>query len=177
MDGTFQTFLSEKFYNAFTREDKELYAQEVWDILVQSYKSIGGLRGINSKEDMIAKVPMWKIAIVDKKVVAVVMYKDKGTGRKLVAVGTDNSNEAKDLLKNMMTKEFERSFFEISGPFYKFINKHFPELVAKYTIPYDEVEKILNKPISPTKNGFYKREIQGDILEKIMIGTAHKTIT
>lgn len=177
MSNSLKTFLSEKFYNAFNREQKEKFADQVWEILVQSYKPIGGLRGIDSKEDMIANVPMWKVAYVKDKVLAVVLYKDKGQGRKLVAVATDGSIEGKDLLRNMMKDEFTRSFTEVSGPFFKFLNKHYPELVKQYTIPPEQVEKILGKKVVPTKNGFYKREIQGSILEKIMLGTPHKTIT
>lgn len=176
MDDTFTQFLSEKFYNAFTDDQKRKYADQVWDILVQSYKSLGGMRGISSKEDMIKNIPMWKIAKDHDEVLVAILYKDRGQGRKLVAVGTNGSPQSKELLHNMLKKEFERSYTEISGPLFSFMNKHFPDLVKKYTIPTDQVEKILNKTVAPTRDGMYKRVIQGQIREKIMIGTPGKTI-
>jgi len=176
MDNTFTQFLSEKFTNLFTVDQKEKYADQVWDILVQSYKPVGGLRGIKSKQFMIDNMPMWKIAAQDNKVLAAILYKDKGAGRKLVAVATDGSKQGKELLRNMIEQEFERSFFEVSGPFYGFMNKHFPQLVKKFTIHPDQVEKILGVTVSPTKDGWYKRVIQGNILEKIMLGTPGKAI-
>lgn len=65
MSNTFTQYLTEKFHNLFSAEQKEQYADQVWDILNQSYKPIGGLRGIESKEDMIQSVPMWKVAVID----------------------------------------------------------------------------------------------------------------
>jgi len=176
---TFKQFLAEKFYNVFTADEKKKYADQVWDILVASYKNIGGLAGIDSKEDMIQNIAMWKVAVKDGKVLAAILYKDKegGHGRKLVAVGTDNSKEGKDLLRNTLKHEFTRSFMEVSGPFYKFMDKHYPDLVKQYTISPEQASKILDREVTPTKDGWYKRKIQGSTFEKIMLGTPGKQIT
>lgn len=43
---SFKSFLSESFVNAVNDKNydkKEKYVQQVWDILQQSYKSIGGI--------------------------------------------------------------------------------------------------------------------------------------
>jgi len=173
----FSQFLAEKFYNVFTEDQKKKYADQVWDILVQSYKPIGGLRGIESKKDMIQNIEMWKVAKRDDKVVAVILYKDKGTGRKLVAVGTNGSTEGKSMLRDTLSHEFERSFMEVSGPFFSFLKKNYPDLVKQYTIPPEKAAEILGKEITPTKNGMYRRDIRGVTLEKIMLGTPGKTIT
>lgn len=174
---SFKTFLAEKYDNVFSVEQKEKYADQVWEILVQSYKPIGGLKKIKNKEDMIKDFPMWKVARRKDSVLAVIIYKDKGDGRKLVAVGTDGTKEAKDMLHNMMEQEFTRSFFEVSGPLLKFLNKHFPQLVKQYTISPERAEEIIGKPVSPTEGGMYKRVIGGDIMEKMMLGTPGKRIT
>lgn len=176
MDNTFKQFITEKYYNAFTLDQKKKYVDQVWDILEQSYKPIGGLRGIKSKQDIVDTMPMWKLAVVDNKVLAALLYKDKGAGRKLVAVATNGTKAGKDVLREMTEQEFKRSFFEVSGPFFKFIEKNFPDLVKKYTIPPEQVEQILGKVVAPTKDGWYKRTIKGDILEKIMLGTPGKSI-
>lgn len=173
---TFKQYIAEKYINVFSPAEKQPYVDQVWDILQKSYKPIGGMKGIGSKEDMINSVEMWKVAKQGDIVFAVILYKDKGVGRKVVAVGTNGTPEAKIMLRDMFKHEFVRSFGEYSGPLLVFMKREFPDLVKQYTVPVDQVEKILGKPITPTKNGMYRREIRGVPLEKIMIGTSGKTI-
>ena len=86
--------LQEGFTNLLPHhgELKRKHVDAVWDMLQHSYAKIGGIHGsgFSSKEDMIAKIPMWKIGKTGGRVNSVVLYKDK-EGRKSVAAGTDGS--------------------------------------------------------------------------------------
>ena len=120
---TFKQFLSEEqqltesFKNLFINDTdaREEYIDQVWDILQRSYKAIGGIKGsgFNAKQDLIDNIPMWKINVKNGKVIAVVMYKDKG-GRKLVATGTDGSAEGVKAITSATSAETKRSFGEKS---------------------------------------------------------------
>lgn len=176
----YSKFITEAYKNLFKPSDKEQWAEEVYALLEKSYAPIGGLagRGFKNKEDMIKNIPMWKLVIREDKVVAVVMYKDKG-GRKSVAVGTDGSSTGKKELMHMMKEEFTRSFSERSGPALKFTDKHFPALVKKYSIPAKEVEKYLpGKEIRMIKGEKFKyeRQIGGKWTAKQLMGTPGKKI-
>lgn len=173
-----QQLLTESYRNLFSPSEKQRWAEQVWDILQQSYQSVGGLKGdgFNSMQDMINNIPMWKINTEDEQVKSVVMYKDKG-GRKLVAVGTDGSQEGKKRLKDAMKNEFSRSYSEVSGPLLAFIKRNFPELYQRYKIPVEQAEEILGKKLEPVNDYMYKREIGGDRVEKELIGTPGIKIT
>jgi len=101
------------------------------------------------------------------------MYKDKGM-RKTVAVFTDGSNKGKKKLQNMLKDDFERSSIEVSHSLLKFIERKMPELVKKYAVKTDKVEDILKKPIEIIDDYHYKRDINGTIITKMMLGNIKK---
>ena len=190
---TFIEFLNERFLNLIDdKESKRELAQEVWDILVFSYKPVGGLKGsgFKNKEDMIENIPFWKIMKSNKKIVGVLMYKDKG-GRKRVALGTDGSNEGKAMLSDALKNDFNRSYGEVSDNSWRFIQKHLTQeyLLSVVKLP-SEVQKILKKDIfeldevpkskwvskikpdktDPFYDYYYLRNISGELHVKIMLG-------
>lgn len=187
-----------------TLEKKRKWADEVWDMLQRSYKKLGGIKGsgFNSKEDMIKNIPFWKLYLKSGELKMVVMYKDKG-GRKLVAMGTDGSDHAKDVLANNLTHEMKRSFGEKSGPSLGFTMKKVPfEIIQQFLLTPEEAQQVLgrDKEVIPAeKYGisnlnskdqkawkafkdklrpyFYVREVGDGIpLMKVMIGTPNMTI-
>lgn len=169
---SFKNYLFETFNNIFKEEDKQKYIEIVWDILVESYKPVGGLTKVYDKKDLMS-IPFWKVIKRDGNVTGVILYKDKN-GRKLVAMGTDGSKEAKKQLKFTLNKEFERSLMEVSGPLLKYLERNWPDLVKKYTIPVEKVQDILGTDVEPTTGNFYKRMIGKHNHEKILIGTPGK---
>jgi hypothetical protein len=187
----FKQYLNETFVNLFNDDQKKFdIADDVWNILVKSYSKIGGLKGAGFKDkaDMVKNIPFWKLGKKDGKIILVIMYKDKG-GRKLVAIGTDGSPESKQLLQNVFTKEFERSYFEISGPLLRFLCKNFDlEFLKKYAKTPAEVEVLLKekirKPIEreldaiplPLRSFVYSRQLGDEIHNKVMFGTSGKVI-
>lgn len=179
--------LSEKFLNLFKVEAKQKHVDAVWDILQKSYKPIGGIKGggFSSKEDMIARIPFWKLGKKDGKIRAVVMYKDKA-GRKRVAAGTDGTKEGSQLLKAIVIEDLkqQRSYSETSGPLLKFIKRALsPAEFEKYTIPFEQVQKIKAgsgdeiKYDSDIDDGrHYKRKVGGEWIGKVMLGTSGRDI-
>lgn len=187
---SFAQFLEESFLNLFQSDaDKRLpLADDVWNILQASYKSMGGIHGsgFNSKEDMVKNIPFWKLVRRGGTVVTVAMYKDKG-GRKLVACGTNGSEEGKagllDILNNDLKRE--RGYVEMSDNLLKFLTRNIGySLIKKNLKSYAEAEKILSpdelsRPESDDpelvihpelKDFFYRREIGGKIHTKVMFG-------
>lgn len=180
----FKTFLTEAYKNLFTKEDKEKWLDEVFDILQSSYAAIGGIKtnGIKTKEEALTSPLMWKISVRDGKVKTATIYKDDGTGRKMVLVGTDGSKEAKTELKKIVYQDLFRSYGEISDDLEKFITRNFPKDIKKFSIPNTEVcnqLKFGEFKIPETDNdGFhYDRKIGKHWHRKLMIGTPGKRIT
>lgn len=181
--------LVERFVNLLTPKKKEKYADEVWNMIQNAYKKIGGIRGsgFRSKEDMIDNIPFWKVATKNGKVVAVAMYKDKG-GRKRVASATDGTDEGKDKLEMIGKEDLsqERSYAEVSSSSLKFLLRRWkgPKDIKDYMILPQEAEKVLGEKLKypvpdndpeviahpELKKYFYQREIGGHYHTKLMIG-------
>ncbi len=171
----YNTFITEKFFNLFSLDDKEKYIDEVWDKLQKSYATIGGIKGsgFNSKQDMIKNIPFWKIKITAGRIKAGVLYKDKSF-RKSVAIFTDGSRDGIKDLENILKDDFKRSVIEVSHSLLKFINKMMPKFAKKYVIDTSEVQGLLKKDIEIIDSTYYYREIGGEKIKKMMLGTKTK---
>lgn len=185
--------LTERYVNLLDPDKKKQYVDEVWDMIQNAYKKIGGIRGsgFSSKEDMIKNIPFWKLAKVGGKLVAVALYKDKG-GRKRVASATDGTEDGKNKLEAIGREDLtmERSYAEVSSNALKFIlrrwkgDKDIEDYMVlpkdaekilgdklKYPVPEDDPEVIAHPQL---KDYFYQREIGGHYHTKLMIGTPGK---
>lgn len=198
---TFSQYLEERFVNALPNDTdlKKQYTQEVWDILQSSYKAIGGIKGngFKSPEDML-NIPMWKMARINGKIVAVVMYKDKG-GRKTVASGTDGSVAGKKAIVDMVKNELKRSYGEKSKASLGLAMKLHPfDVLEPFLRTPDEVARLSGDKViavSSVKESElpedakltlakfpqlrkygYLREIGGKFMFKVMMGTPNKSI-
>ena len=189
---TFKNFINERYVNAFSKEDKEKYKNEVYQLLMQSYASMGGIKGngFRSPDDMVANIPMWKLARKGNRIIAVALYKDKN-GRKAVAYGTDGTPEGKAAASEIFKSEFSRAYFEVSERAlsfnvkllgYDFIKKYAvdPSKVksitgddVEYPVPDDDAEVMRHHEL---KKYFYRRELGGHMHTKILLGTTGKKI-
>jgi hypothetical protein len=173
-----EELLTERFANLFFNDErKEIFADQVWEMLQRSYKKEGGLKGngFGSKEEMIRKIPFWKLKLRNGVVKAATMYKDKN-GRKLVALGYDGTPDGRLNLVKMIQEDVKRSFVEVSGRGLLFLTSVIPDW-QKYALPVEYVRKILPKDnIIAVDNYRYQREIGGSQIEKIMLGTPHLQI-
>jgi hypothetical protein len=193
----FTKYISETYNNFIgssdsTLENKKKWADRVWDMLQRAYEDIGGIKGsgFNSKEDMIVNIPFWKIFHRGEHLIAVVMYKDT-RGRKLVAIGTDRSQQSKKVLSNIFKEALKVSYGEYSGKLLSAIAKNVSyEKLEPYLLDPLYVQKLLDKEIYPpdpeklnildleTYNKFpklhkyfYMRDFNGKSYLKICLGT------
>lgn len=182
--------LTERFVNLLDPQQKEQYAERVYELIQKSYAAIGGQHGdgFASPEDMIAKIPMWKLVRRNGEIVAGAMYKDT-SGRKRVAVFTDGTPTGKQGLADIMSNDFDRAYFEVSGPSLRFMVKLLGEdFVRRFAKTPSEAEQILGKELEPAHQSseldsypqlqkfFYSRPIGGNPHNKIMLGTTGKKI-
>lgn len=201
-----EQIISERYINAVGNDQraieiKQRYKDQVWDILQKSYAGIGGIKGggFESPDAMVEKIPMWKIAVRDGRVRAVIMYKDKN-GRKSVALGTDGSDEGAWFIDDIYRNELHRSYGEKSKAALGKMLKTFPWPVLKnYVVspdrvaemnPDDRIIPIADVPqedwpadaaITLSKHPHlidygYLRDIGGNLIFKVMIGSPGKTI-
>ena len=180
---------------------RQKYAPAVWDMLQQSYAKIGGIKGSGfaSMEDMIARIPFWKLYFEGNTLKVVMMYKDS-QGRKGVALGTDGSRKAMRVLSDLLRDTFRVSYGEYSKGALIFILKNVPQTITRqYALSPSEVAKFMDDEIVvPTqeyvdtnldasdkavynrlktwRQYFYVRMIGGKPFLKIAIGTPHQTI-
>ncbi len=193
----FTKYISETYSNFIgssdnTLENKKKWADRVWDMLQRAYEDIGGIKGSGflNKEDMIDNIPFWKIFHRGEHLIAVVLYKDT-RGRKLVAIGTDRSQQSKKILSNIFKEALKVSYGEYSGKLLSAIVKNVSyEKLEPYLLDPLYVKKLLDKEIYPpdpeklnlidleTYNKFprlhkyfYMRDFNGKSYLKICLGT------
>lgn len=143
---SFRQYVNENYKNFIgpgSTPQREKWADQAWDILQKSYAPIGGIKGsgFEYKQDMIAKIPFWKIYTKGDKLVAAVFYKDKG-GRKIVAIATDGSDLGKKIVGDIFRASLGVSYGEKSGPALATMMK---------TVPWEELQNFLLTPAQLSK--------------------------
>lgn len=195
---SFQT-LSENYRNFVgpnSREDKMLWADRVWAILGKTYDKIGGVKGTGfaSAQDMVDKLPFWKLYVKSDKLVAVFLYKDKA-GRKIVAIGTDGSKLSRDIMTDVLKAGFGIGWGEVSKALLIFIMRNIGiNVIRPFLLTPAEASKSLGVEVkkmtldivdslresdqktykmfeNELKDFFYVREIGGSPFLKIALGT------
>lgn len=167
--------LNEHYITPISIDDRMKYAQEVFDLLFDSYKDIGGLFGINDPEDLVKQSTIWKLVRRNGKITAALIYADKGHGRKAIAGGTNGTPQGKNDFYNIIKEDIKMSdrhaYAEASGA-----PEHIYSKYGGVPIPNTEVHKILGpnkKILSLNPDGYhYSRAIGTDniVTEKIMFG-------
>lgn len=193
---SFREFIQESFLNYFIKDtDKRReVAGEVWKILQDSYRPIGGIhgKGFESAEDMIQKIPFWKLVRKGGDIVSVAMYKDSG-GRKLVAAGTNGSLSGKDGLAKIIMDDLkrERAYMELSDKLLRFTMRLMgAEVLKKYLLTPEKFAAITGNKVFQVeandpeiisnpeiKDFFYRREIGGELHTKVALGVSGKLIS
>ena len=201
--------VQERVLNLFNDNEKHLdvrkqYALDVWNMLQVAYADIGGIKGngFGSVEDMIEKIPFWKLVRKNDKIVSVVMYKGK-QGRKMVAIASDGTEAGKlglgTILKDDLDpsdvhnfKSGSRAYFEISDKPLSLLKKVAGMRTLKSMArSFKEVERIQfeDEIVRPPKDDphferfpelrefFYQRELGGKMHTKIMFGYDGQMIT
>lgn len=173
--------LLEKFITvlpADSKKDQLKYAKQVWPMIEDAYRYIGGLAGIktfdafvkefvdNEKDDF-----LWKLVRRGSEITAVKIYKLKNGHRKSVAMACQNTPQGAFDLSMILSEDMrlkERgAWAEVSGKALgKYLNMGaviIPNDVAQYLLP--------GKQIEPLEDGyFYKRLIKGEMHAKMIVG-------
>lgn len=149
--------LTEHVINAISKEQKIELIDDVWDLIENTYKSIGrNIEGF-SKDNLVSTPGIWKLIKKSGKLVAGVLYKDRN-GRKIRLVFQNGTPEGKLELKKLLSDDIklERAWVEVSGP----LEKVLINLGMKH-IPSDKAEKLLGQKISKYHDdGYhYEREV------------------
>ena len=186
----FKQFISERFLNLFDADlsERERYAEDVFELLQDSYSYIGGIKGsgFESAQDMIELIPLWKLVRLNDEIVAAALYKDI-EGRKRVEIASDGTPEAKKRLAEIVKDDMKqsRAYGEISGSSVGFSKRQVSDFV-QFVITPEEASKIINNeeiryPVSKDDpevikhpelaDYFYQRNIGGEWKTKIMTGT------
>lgn len=166
----------EHFVTLFDNDDrKEEYLDQVWDILQDSYRSIGGIANISEPEELLDEDYIWKLVTKHKKVLAVQIYKRKSGGRKIFCGGCLSTPEGKAAFYKLALEDVKRlerdAWAEVSGS----MEGVYIFKLGATPIPADMSKRILNDMgkdvISVSNDGFhYTRKIGGKPYEKIMFG-------
>lgn len=146
------------------------YSNQVWELLYDAYKNVKGGLQFSSIEDLINTTNQWKIVMLNNKIMAITIYKIK-IGIKIVAFAANKKYKKFSIssLIKLLNKELLTSYIEISEKAEEFIFKYCKKALI---IPNIFVQKILSKDIELCVDGIhYKREINGIVKEKILVGT------
>lgn len=171
-------------------------------MLEKAYAKIGGLAGsgFSSKEDVITKIPFWKLYTRNDQLLMAGFYKDSN-GRKAVAFATDGTSAAKKILiktfkadvsvaygefsKAMLVTVMKASRFEDIKPFFftpdqvaKILGKRIHPLTPELVATLDSSDQKIYSRYSPQLGAyFYAREIGGNLHLKVAFGTPEIPIT
>lgn len=165
--------INEHFVTPKTPEEMRKYADQVWKLLNDAYKYCGGMKGMDSPEQLIAETDIWKLVRRDgKTITAVITYSTKRGGRKACYMGAEQSERGRhDLL--MISQEDAKltdreAWCEVSGRAvsYKLKNGWTPIIngLAKEIMKDKEFDELCDDGF------FYVRKIGGHKLHKIMLG-------
>tara|TARA_R100000479_G_scaffold174327_2_gene122318 strand:- start:599 stop:1168 length:570 start_codon:yes stop_codon:yes gene_type:complete len=156
-----------------TDEEKEEFADEIFNLIDTAYSPIGGNPNYKSASDVVGKEKGANYMVIDldddPELDALKVSKDKPAGNKSVGMGHDGSKPARSAAVNItaiMLKE-PGQYIEVSGKLKDIlIAKGVPVVTDKETI--QQVMK--GKDITMNDDGTYSREISGEMYTKTLMG-------
>lgn len=182
---SFREFLLEKIINIGfgSSEDKELrqkHGPEIHKVIQSTYSKLEdgyGGKGRGTEEEHKAihsdiHDPSHAIKVYrrDGKITHATIYKKTQYGRKIVAAGTDGTEQGKKDYYHSNKEDVKRperhSYGEVSGA-----PEHVKRKLGARVVPNKEVEKIIGKPVEKHEDGeYYSRKIGGQMHKKVMVG-------
>ena len=156
-----------------TDEEKEEFADEIFDLINTAYTPIGGNPNYKSSNDVVGGEREANYMVIDldddPEFDAVKISKSKGAGNKSVAVGHDDTPPAKSAAVNItaiMLKE-PGHYIEVSGKLKDILmSKGVPVVTDKETIE----KAMAGKEIEMNDDGTYSRMIGGEKHTKTLMG-------
>jgi hypothetical protein len=156
-----------------TDEEKEEFADEIFDLINTAYTPIGGNPNYKSSSDVVGGEREANYMVIDldddPEFDAVKISKSKGAGNKSVAMGHDDTPPAKSAAVNItaiMLKE-PGHYIEVSGKLKDILmSKGVPVVTDKETIK----KAMAGKEIEMNDDGTYSRMIGGEKHTKTLMG-------
>ena len=156
-----------------TDDEKEEFAEEIFDLINTAYSPIGGNPNYKSPQDVMGDERDANYMVIDldddPEFDAVKITKSKSSGNKSVGMGHDDSSPAKSATVNitaLMLKE-PGHYVEVSGKLKDILmSKGVPVVTDKETI-----QKVMaGKNIEMNDDGTYSRYIGGEKHTKTLMG-------
>jgi hypothetical protein len=173
---SFSQFISERYITTTDPDLKRKHADDVHTMLRNSYKSVDGYGGLGSgskeeheaiHKDLHDPHVIMKLHKKEGKALSVSLYK-KQRGRKLIAAGTNGTDEGKASLHRIVKDDNKdkRAWGEVSHSMEKVYDKH-----KMPTVSSDKAEELTGKKII-RKHGddHYDRLIGGHERTKVIKG-------
>ena len=164
--------INERFVTPIKKDDMKKWASQVWKLLNDAYKYCGGLKGMDSIEQLIKETDIWKIVRRGDKVTAVVTYSTKRGGRKNCYMASSQDEQGKHDLFMIMKEDAKlldrEAWCEASGKTVSVKLKNgwtpIPNYIAQYIMKDKKFDELC-------KDGFfYVRQIGNHKFHKIMLG-------
>jgi hypothetical protein len=156
-----------------TQDEKEEFAQELFDLIDNAYASIGGHPNYKSPADVMGAEGDADYMVIDldddPEFDAVKVSKKKDAGNKSVGMGHDGSKPAKSAAVNITALMLKQPgyFVEVSGVLKDILQAKGAPIV----IDEDIIRKVLKgKEIEMNDDGSYQREIGGKVFTKMLMG-------
>jgi hypothetical protein len=154
-------------------DEKVEYAKDIFDLINTAYAPIGGNINYKSAADVLGAESDADYEVVniddDPEPEALISYKEKGSGKKLTALGHDGSPEAKSKSLNRMVALLKEPgyYLEVSGKLQDILlAKGAPVVKDK-----DLIQKVLKgKKLEFNEDGTYQRFIGGEKHTKTLLG-------
>jgi hypothetical protein len=156
-----------------TDDEKEEFAEEIFDLVNTAYAPIGGHPNYKSPQDVMGDERDAEYMVIDldddPEFDAVKMSKNKAAGNKSVGMGHDGSGPAKSAAVNISAKLLQMPGFyaEISGKLLDILSAKGAPIIKDEEI----IRKVLKgKEITMNDDGSYSREIGGERHTKVLMG-------
>lgn len=173
-DKILESLITEHFVNCKNESEMKKYGDDVWNILKRTYEYCGGIKNVNSIDDLIKDTNLWKLYRKDDKIKAVLCYTDRKGGRKICLGGQDGTDEGKRMFKKMLEDDFRlkerESWAGFSGKCAITALKH-----GGIPVPSDVAIQFMGSKCEPYDEYWYNRPIKNSKGEvenhlKVMIG-------
>ncbi len=169
-----ESLITEHFVNCKNDNEMRKYGDIVWKLLQKAYEYCGGIKNVDSIDDLIKDTHLWKLYRKDDEIRAVICYTDRKGGRKLCLLGQDGSDDGRKMLKKMLEDDFKLkdrgSWGGFSGKAAITALKH-----GGIPVPAEVAVSIMGKKCKPYDEYWYNRPIknaEGKIENhlKLMVG-------
>ena len=168
-----ESSIEKNVWLTLTDEEKDEFAEEIFDLINTAYTPIGGHPNYKSPDDVVGAEGEANYMVIDldddDEIDAVKVDKNRAGGNKSVAMGHDNSPKAKSAAINItaiMLKE-PGHYIEVSGKLKDILmSKGVPVVTDK-----DTIERVMKgKNIEMNDDGTYSRYIGGEKHTKTLMG-------